>query len=403
MNIWIFNHYAITPDMPGGTRHYDLSRELIREGYNVTIFASSFNYVTRREERLRGGESFKLEWVKGIRYVWLKTFPYLKSDWRRVLNWLSYAARVIFVSIKIKEKPDVIIGSSVHLFAPFAAYILSRLKRSKFIFEVRDLWPQTLIDIGSMSKKHPLIIFFRLLERFLYRNADKIINLLPNAGDYIEKFGISKEKIVWIPNGVDISSFNNNSIGKNYILSKFTVMYLGAHGRANALNVILDAGKILQDGGNNRIYFLLIGDGPEKNDLMKRAKSLGLKNIEFHAPIPKRYIQKTMSRASAFIFNLEDSPVFKYGVSSNKLFGYMSAEKPVIFSCNSANNPVDEVNAGLTVPPQNPKAMADAAIKLCSLPASERENMGKRGKRYVSKNHNIKTLADKLVTVLNEL
>jgi glycosyltransferase involved in cell wall biosynthesis len=130
---------------------------------------------------------------------------------------------------------------------------------------------------------------------------------------------------------------------------------------------------------------------------------LGLKNIEFHTPIPKRYIQKTMSRASAFIFNLEDSPVFKYGVSSNKLFGYMSAEKPVIFSCNSANNPVDEVNAGLTVPPQNPKAMADAAIKLCSLPASERENMGKRGKRYVSKNHNIKTLADKLVTVLNEL
>ena len=185
MNIWIFNHYAITPDMPGGTRHYDLSRELLKEGYNVTIFASSFNYVTRREERLKGGESFRLEWVKGIRYVWLKTFPYLKSDWRRVLNWLSYAVRVIFFSIKIKEKPDVIIGSSVHLFAPLAAYALSRLKRSKFIFEVRDLWPQTLIDIGSISKNHPLIIFFRFLERFLYRNADKIINLLPNAGDYI--------------------------------------------------------------------------------------------------------------------------------------------------------------------------------------------------------------------------
>jgi glycosyltransferase involved in cell wall biosynthesis len=404
MNIWIFNHYAITPDMPGGTRHYDLGTELTRKGHNVTIFASSINYATRREERLKAGEWYGVEWVNGIQYVWLRTFTYLKNDWRRVVNWVSYFLGVLIFSIKRKERPDVVIGSSVHLFAPLAACIVSRLKRSKFIFEVRDLWPQTLIDMGSMSKNHPLIIFFRFLEGFLYRNADKIITLLPNAGDYIEKFGISEEKIVWIPNGVDVSSFKGNLVSKHYYIpGKFTIMYLGAHGSANALNVILDAGKILQDRGNDKICFLLVGDGPEKKDLIKKAGFLGLRNIEFHSPIPKNCIQNIMGKANAFIFNLEDLPVFKYGISSNKLFGYMNAEKPVIFSCNSYNNPVKEARAGITVPPRNAKALADASEKLYSLPAAKRLNMGKRGRLYVEKNHNIEKLADKLVTVFNEL
>ncbi len=403
MNIWIFNHYATTPDMPGGTRHYDFGIELIKKGYNVTIFASSFNYVTRREERLQAGDRYRFEWVNGIRYLWLKTFAYSKNDWRRVINWLSYSLKALIFSIKMKERPDVVIGSSVHLFAPLTAYIVSRLKRGKFIFEVRDLWPQTLIDIGSISTNHPLIIFFRFLEGFLYRNADKIITLLPNAGDYIERFGVSREKIVWIPNGVDINSFNGDSVSEKFISDTFTIMYLGAHGSANALKVILDAGKILQDRGNDKICFLLVGDGPEKNDLMKRAGLLGLRNIDFHDPVPKKCIHTIMGRASAFIFNLEDLPVFKYGISSNKLFGYMSAGRPVIFSCNSYNNPIKEAGAGITVPPQNARALADAAIQLYSLPAAEMGDMGKRGRLYVEKNHNINKLADKLVVVFNEL
>lgn len=403
MNIWIFNHYATTPDMPGGTRHYDLGMELTRKGYHVTIFASSVNYVTRKEERLKAGEEYKVDWINGIKYVWLRTFGYSKNDWRRVVNWLSYSLKALIFSAKMRERPDVVIGSSVHLFAPLAAYVVSRLKKCKFIFEVRDLWPQTLIDMGTMSKNHPLIIFFKFLEGFLYRNADRIITLLPNAGDYIEKSGISREKVIWIPNGVNGTSLKGNAVNRKFISGKFTIMYLGAHGSANALNIIIDAGKILQDRGNDEIYFLLVGDGPEKTSLMNRVVSLGLKNIGFQDPIPKKYVQSMMSKANAFIFNLEDLPVFNYGISSNKLFGYMSAEKPVIFSCNSYNNPVKEARAGITVPPRDAKALADAAIKLYSLPEAGRLDMGKRGRLYVEKNHNIKELADKLITVFNEL
>ena len=180
-------------------------------------------------------------------------------------------------------------------------------------------------------------------------------------------------------------------------------MYLGAHGQANGLSVIVDAAKILQAKKDSKIRFLLIGDGQEKRKLIRKAKIFGLRNIEFAEPVPKNSIPDIMNGADAFIFNLEDSKIFRYGISSNKLFEYMSAERPVIFSCNSYNNPINEANAGITVPPQNAEALADAAIRLYSLPANERVNMGRRGKQYVKKNHNTKKLVDKLVTVLNEL
>ena len=136
---------------------------------------------------------------------------------------------------------------------------------------------------------------------------------------------------------------------------------------------------------------------------MKKSKTLDLKNIEFRLPVPKYHVPMIMSGADTLIFNLKDSPVFKYGVSSNKLFEYMSAERPVIFSCKSANNPIDEANAGLTVPPQNAEALAEAVTRLSSLSAKEKAQMGKRGKQYVKENHDISKLAERLIKVVNGL
>jgi glycosyltransferase involved in cell wall biosynthesis len=403
MNIWILNHYAITQEMPGGSRHYDLGKELVKRGYEVTIFASSFNYITRRDEKLREDETFKEEEVGGVKFIWIKTFPYLKNDWKRVVNWLSYVVGVINIGGRMKEEVEVIIGSSVHLFAPLAAYVLSCIKKSRFIFEVRDLWPQTLIDVGSISKNHPSIIFFRILERFLYKRADKIISLLPKIDHYITKFGIPKEKIVWIPNGVDIDCFDDHLISKKEDFGKFTIMYLGAHGKANALDVIVDAAKIIHDRGIDSVRFSFIGDGPEKENLIKQSKHLNLDNIEFKQAIPKHLVPEIISGADAFIFCLKDSEVFKYGVSSNKLFDYMQAGRPVIFSCNSPNNPINEANAGLSVPPQNAEALAEAVARLYSLSTEEKLQMGKRGKQYVNENHNISKLAERLIKVADEL
>jgi len=204
MNIWIFNHYAITPDLPGGTRHYDLAQELVKRGHQATIFASSFHHGRHQEMKLASGERWKVEDVDGVRFVWIKTFAYQRNDWRRVLSMVSYMLRAWWLGRRLPKlspeigKPNVIIGSSVHLLAALAAYWVAKHHRARFIMEVRDLWPQTIIDMGKMSGRNPVIKILQILERFLYRRAKRIIILGPRMGDYICARGIEEKKLVWI-------------------------------------------------------------------------------------------------------------------------------------------------------------------------------------------------------------
>ncbi|MGB9788926.1 MAG: glycosyltransferase family 4 protein [Dictyoglomus turgidum] len=405
-NIWLFNHYAITPNLPGGTRHFDFGKELVRRGYKVTIFASSFHYSLLRETKEYKKDKFIVEDYEGVRFVWLKTFSYSDNDWRRVVNMLSYAIRAYEVAQKINtEKPDIIIGSSVHLFAVFTAYLLSKKYKTPFIMEVRDLWPQTLMDMG-VSKWHPFVILLGILEKFLYKRADKIIVLLPRANEYIEKLGISPEKIVWIPNGVDFGRFQFKNGGslrdETYTSDEFIVTYTGAIGKANNLDVAIEAAKILQKDYPN-IKFLFVGDGPEKGRLLEIVKKEKINNVEFRPPVAKNKIVEIILKSDALFFHLQDSPIFKYGISSNKLFDYLASGKPIIFSSNSINNPVEEAKAGITVPPDNPQALADAIIKLYKMSPEERRAMGLNGRKYVEKYHSIPVLVDKLEKIFEEV
>lgn len=406
-NIWILNHYAITPDMPGGTRHYDFGKELVKRGYKVTIFASSFHYGLHKELRLAKNEKWKIENIDGINFIWIKTFPYQKNNWRRVLNMISYMWHSYWLGRKIVnidkniEKPDVIIGSSVHLLTVLSAYRLAKHYRAKFIMEVRDLWPQTLIDMKKFKERHPIIKFLQTLEKFLYKRAKKIITLLPYANEYITKLGISKNKIVWIPNGVDLSRFKE--IETKETNSHFKIMYIGAHGIANALQVILDAAKIIQNKEYDKIKFIFIGEGTEKENLIKYKGEMGLQNVEFRDTVPKDKVARVISKADAFIFSSRKIELYKYGISFNKLFDYMAAGKPIIFSVNAANNPVQETKCGFSLPPENPEMMAKAAIELYKMAPEERRKMGQRAREYVEKYHSIPILVDKLEKVIQEV
>jgi len=267
--------------------------------------------------------------------------------------------------------------------------------------EVRDLWPETLIDMG-VPRWHPFIVLLGLLERFLYKRADKIIVLPPKAHEYIESLGISSHKIRWVPNGVDLSKFNINGeddLNKNN--NEFVVMYVGALGTANNLDVAIDSANILKNKYSN-IKFVFVGDGLEKSKLVQKAKLLKLDNVEFRNPVEKKEIPRLLRKADALFFNLPNLPVFKYGISSNKLFDYLASGKPIIFSCSSINNPVDEADAGITISPDNPQVLAEAVIKLHNIPAYKRQEMGKRGKDYVKKYHDIPMLVDSMEEVFKE-
>ncbi len=321
---------------------------------------------------------------------------------------LNYALRAWRVGRRLPrfvagiETPDVVVGSSPHLLTPLAAYLVSRHFRVPFVMEVRDLWPQTIIDLGKLNVGNPITRVLQVLERFLYRRAKRIITLLPGAHKYITACGIPQERIVWIPNGVDLSWFDE--IGKQATSHEgFRVMYLGAHGQANALDVLVQAAKIVQDRGYRAIRFILVGDGAEKPRLIELAERLKLRNFEFRDPVPKAEVPMVFREADAFILNLEEAGVFKYGISANKLFDYMAAARPVVLAVDASNNPVKEAECGVTVSPRKPEALAEAIIALSQMPKEEREAIGLRGREYVKEYHSVSVLADKFETCLKKV
>jgi glycosyltransferase involved in cell wall biosynthesis len=400
MRIWILNHYALPPDRAGGTRHYEFARRLAEWGHDVTIFASSFSHFSRTEERLAPGERLRVEVIDGVRFAWIRTVPYQRNDRRRALNMASYAAGVLRVQHRF-PRPDVVVGSCVHPLAVAAAALIGAVRRVPFVFEVRDLWPQTLIDMGALPERGPLTAALRAGERFLYRRARTIISLLPGAAEYITATGISKDKIFYIPNGTTAPARAltaeqgevTQQIGRWHESGALVAGYVGSHGAANGVDVLVRAAAVLRDRGVADIALVLVGDGPDKGRCQKLAADLGLDNIAFAPPVPKQAVPALLQSLDMTLFPLRDLPVFRYGLSSNKLFDYLASGRPVVCASALADNPVRASGGGLCVQPETPQAIADALLALSAAGPAGRRTFGERGRTWVHQNHDMTMLA----------
>ena len=405
--IWMVNHYAISPDLPGGTRHFDFACELVKKGYRVKIFACDVvagkrqNYV-----KLKKDELYLIENIKGVNFIWVRGAAYKKNNWRRAWNMLTFSYNCYKIGCKFKDKPEVIIGSSPHPFAAFAAVRLTRKLKAKFFLEIRDLWPQVIVDMGRLSQHHPITQAMRLLEKYLYRAADKIIVLAEGSKKYlIEKSGIKEFKILYLPNGVHLNNFScqkdRDVLRKLYNFTKFTLIYTGAHGPANSLETILRAADRLRE--NKDIEIVLVGDGILKERLLKQAKEMKLNNVRFFDPVPKTEIPGILSAADAAIITLKKVKVFSYGVSPNKLFDYMGARKPIICAVEGEMaEKIDKIGCGISVIPEAVKSMADAIIRLANLPQDELKKMGDNGYKEIEKNYSREKLAQKLIDLIEQ-
>lgn len=404
--VWILNHYAAEPGGVGGTRHFHLAEGLPRYGWSASIIASSVELNSGRQ-RLSPEEMRRLDDCGGVKFLWVRVPEYTGNGGGRMLNMLAYSLRVLLPSYTRElPRPDVVVGSSVHPIAALSGALLARRFAVPFVFEVRDLWPQTLIDLGRLKSNSLVAKAMAWLERWLYRRADKIIVLLPRAVDYIGPLGIDTDKIVWIPNGVDLSLFsrgNEQAADRN---DEMTLMYFGAHGQANALETLVDAmAQVRERAPERSIRLRLIGDGPAKAELISRASRLGLDEtiIVFEAPVPKHRIPALAAEADAFVLSVLDRPaLYRYGISMNKLFDYLAAERPVIIASAAVNNPVEDAQCGLTVRPDDPDALAGAIIMMAALPVAERRAMGERGRRHVEDNYGYQRLAARLSAVLDD-
>lgn len=399
MKIWMVNQYAIPPDRSGGTRHYSLARELEKSGHEVTIFASCLDYMKREQLPTFRDESQDYD---GVKFCFINSSNYKKNGVSRVKNMISFSSNFLKVAQrKTGDLPDVIYGSSPSPFAAQAAMRLAKRFGIPFVLEIRDLWPETLVEVGGMSRFHPFVIWLSMIEKRLYKGAEKIVTLLEDAKSSIQTKVPEKKEILWIPNGISFDIVPEFKPAEEK--ECFELVYSGAHGIANDLGTIIDAATILSETRISRkIRFRLIGDGPEKEKLKSIAKERQLLNVIFEDPVPKREIYKRLQEADACIMLLKPTSLFDKGISPNKLFDYMSVGRPIIFSVSSSDNLVARYGCGMTVEAGDPEELAKAAVKLSTMTNDERTSMGLNGFSSVMKHNDMRILAKRLEAFLVE-
>ena len=313
---------------------------------------------------------------------------------------LVFMLKIIFFKFPKEEKPDLIYASSPHLFAALGALIQAKRNKCKFILEVRDLWPETFVQIGAIKRNGIIHKFFLILEKYLYKNADKIVNLDPFF-DYMINLGISREKMIFLSNGVDLEEFDRKqNLEIDLDKNKFNITYTGAIGIANNLDPIIDLAKLVSD---ENIMFNIVGYGPLKKFLVERVENEKLKNIKFFDPIEKSKVPEVLRESDVLILSVLPIDLYQYGASFNKLFEYWASSRPILFFGNVKPDYIKESNSGISVTTNSIDDLKSACLNLYNISEVDRLELGKNGRKYVEDNFDWKNLTNKVDKVFDEL
>lgn len=384
------NHFANPYDAPGGTRLLELTERL--EGWDTTIVAANRNLFTQGRQP-PATDTFRTVW----------TPPYGGNDATRILNWAVFAVGALVTGLRL-PRPEVVYASSPHLLTGLAGWAIASIRRARFVLEIRDLWPQILVDMGRIragSLTHRLV---RGLEQFLYRRADAIVVLAQGAAQAIAEDGVPSERIWFIPNAADPADFeptaSREELRRRYGFDGVTILYAGAHGPANGLDFVLDAAAdVARD--LPQVRFVLVGDGLAKPALMARAARRRLTNVVFLEAVPKNEVPDLLAATDAGLHVLADLPLFLYGVSPNKLFDYMAAGLPVLTNTAGEVGEIVKGNdAGIVV---EPAQLASGVRQLVAAGPERRRRWGRNGRRYAAQERNRSLMAARLGELLEQL
>ena len=399
MHILLIHQAFAALDEPGGTRHHELARHLARQGHRVTIIASPISYLTGDE--IRQGSRQQVDDL-GVRIIRSYTLPVLhRSFVLRVFSFLSFMASS-FINGLFVRKVDLVWGTTPPIFQGPTAWLLARLKGVPFLLEVRDLWPAFAMAVGVLKNKL-LIRLSEWLERFLYRHADQVMVNSPGFISHVERRGAKNVRL--IPNGADPAMFDPSADGlafreKHGLKDAFIVLYAGAHGMSNDLDVVLRAAELLQSDPD--IQIVLLGSGKEKSRLLAEAEDKGLDNLHFLAPVPKIEMREALAAADACLAILKPIELYKT-TYPNKVFDYMAAGRPVILAIDGViRQVIEEAQAGLAVPPGSPHALAEAVRQLAQDPDKSRQ-MGSNGRRSIEGQFSRIYFADEFTALLKSM
>lgn len=385
-------------------RVFELSREWVRLGHQVSVLTGFPNHPTGVVPPEYRGEWLRREVIEGIRVLRVPIYAAANKGFlKRVANYVSFGASASVVGPWMAEKPDIVVATSPQFLTAVAGYWLSRIYRVPFVFEVRDLWPRSIVAVGAMSATSPVVKLLERIELFLYQNATHLVVVTESFVGEIVQRGIDRRKISVVTNGVDLDLFRPGSretARAELGLSKgFLAAYIGTHGMAHGLGMILDAAPTLAPDG---VTFLLVGEGAEKDALRKRAASEKLSNVMFWDQRPRETIAKIYAAADVCLVLLRKKDLFTTVIPS-KIFEFMGAGRGIHTTVDGESRRIIErAGAGVYSPPEDVGAFIDTLRALSANPG-RLDELGQNGRQYAEANYSRPALAASYAGLLSDL
>ena len=405
MNIWFISKYASPPLYAKvSSRLFYLAKEAKNLGHQVCVITSDSNHFTCIPET---GKLYNYENQDTVDLVWIKTKKYKKTaSIDRILSWLDFEWKLFNMPLKKVVRPDVVIISSLSIFTILYGYFLKKKYKSFLVFEIRDIWPLTLIEEGGFSKWHPLSLIIGHIEKFGYRNSDLIVGTMPNLKQHVINMGISNKPVFCSPLGFDPKKYKvediilNNPFQNLVPQNKIVIGYAGSMGISNGMEIFIDAISSMNVFQN--IHFLLVGSGDLKEKYQKKLHKNT--NVLFLPRIDQNQVKYFLSTCDLLYLSTQDSEVWDFGQSMNKVVEYMLAAKPIIATYSGYPSMINESDCGVFVNTQNPEELRDVFLEYSKLSKDELRQIGENGRKWIYENRTYANLAveyfDKIESLL---
>ena len=385
MKILLLNQAFVSPEEPGHTRHFEMAKFLREHGHDLVIVASDLNYQTGQRTVARRGV-FAEQVIDGVRILRAYIYPALHRSYVwRVISFLSFMLSSVWTALQVKHV-DLVMGTTPPIFQAVSAWLLAWMRHKPFLLEVRDLWPEFGVSMGVL-KNRMVIALARWLEKFLYARATHIVVNSPAYRDYMIEKGVPESKVTYIAYGTDVDMFNPGVDGSSIrhelgLPDAFVVLYAGALGQANDIDTILRAAARLN--GEDKINFVLFGDGKERARLQSEAEQMKLSNVIFAGVRPKREMPCIVASADVCLAILQDIPMFRT-TYPNKVFDYMAAGRATVLVIDGVSRSlIESSNGGVFVQPGDDELLAKTVLELSKDPERVQQ-MGRNAREYLVK------------------
>ncbi|MGH6876514.1 MAG: glycosyltransferase family 4 protein [Rhizomicrobium sp.] len=347
-------------------RSYEHCRRWVKQGVNVTVVTTVPNFPLGKPQPPYRNRLYARETMDGIDVV--RVWSFLAPNRGvilRALDFASFAVSGFFAGLR--QSPDIIVATSPQLLTAVAGHLLGRVKNCPWVFEVRDLWPESIAAVGAM-KEGLIMRGLRYVEKTLYEGAERIVTVTEPMRVQLVERGVPAAKLGVVPNGADLERLiprlrNPKLAARLHLDGKFVIAYVGTHGLAQGLEVVIRAANIVR---NSDIHFVFVGEGARRNDLIAMSRALDVNNVSFVGAVSSDAAIDYLALADVIVVSLKKSAVFDAALPS-KIFEAAAMERPILLSANGVSAElVRDYQAGIVVEPENPEALASAAMRLRS-------------------------------------